>query len=364
MKIKLILKLIIFVSGLLLINDRLSVILSPKSFPPKVPNVNSLVDKNWLATMRGGFYNEKPNTIDIVFIGSSKIFCNLNPNIIWNQYGITSYDFSGHMQDLGTSYYFLQQMFEKQSPKVVLIDVFLDGSGFVYNSSNAHHNFDFMNHDFIRTKAILNRSPSFTNTLELLIPTLIYHQRWKELTQDDVFYKINQHDFLKGSFIFMRTLSEEGENKVITTGLPKKTLPEKTIHWINAIQELCRKNNCQCIFINTPFLIASKVDYLDWSDVEFYAYLSAFQKYCEENDLMFMNFVGLENEIGLNYADDYSDIYHMNWKGQEKFSLYISKYLQEKFRFENKKGQPGYEQWDQDYDKMRYYIDNYFELEQ
>ena len=120
MKIKLILKLILFVSGLLLINDRLSVILSPKSFPPKVPNVNSLVDKNWLATMRGGFYNEKPNTIDIVFIGSSKIFCNLNPNIIWNQYGITSYDFSGHMQDLGTSYYFLQR--EKLISKTLFIN--------------------------------------------------------------------------------------------------------------------------------------------------------------------------------------------------------------------------------------------------
>ena len=81
--------------------------------------------------MRGGFYSEKKNSMDVVFVGSSQIFCDFNPNVIWKELGITSYDFSAHRQDPGPSYYYLKQMFETQSPKVVVIDLYLFGDDYL-----------------------------------------------------------------------------------------------------------------------------------------------------------------------------------------------------------------------------------------
>ena len=359
MNVKLLLKLLLFTAGLLLINEYLTVVFSSKNFPPGYPTVNMLVNPDFLSTMHQGFYNEKKNSLDVVFLGSSHIFSNINPNMIWDQYGITSYDFSGHMQDLGTSYYYLQQVFETQSPKVVVIDIFLNGDRYL-GTINAHQNFDFMKNDIHRIKAILNRAES--NYLELFFPVANYHTRWKDLTRDEIFYDYNKRDFLKGSFIFMDSNSTEVEDLKIPSEIPESSLAKKTIHWMLSIQKLCKENNCQCVFIKTPFYLFETNKLVNFTDIEYYSYLSAVQKFCDENGMTFLNFVGREKEIGLDYANDYIDSMHMNLSGQEKFSSYIGKNLQENFQLENKKGDPDYEQWDRDYEEMRYITDNFSDL--
>ena len=359
MNVKLLLKLLLFTAGLLLINEYLTVVFSPKNFPPGYPTVNMLVNPDFLSTMHQGFYNEKKNSLDVVFLGSSHIFSNINPNMIWDQYGITSYDFSGHMQDIGTSYYYLQQVFETQSPKVVVIDIFLNGDRYL-GTINAHQNFDFMKNDIHRIKAILNRAES--NYLELFFPVANYHTRWKDLSRDEIFYDYNKRDFLKGSFIFMASNSTEVEDLKIPSEIPESSLAEKTIHWMRSIQKLCKENNCECVFIKTPFYLFETNKLVNFTDIEYYSYLSAVQRFCDENGMTFLNFVGREKEIGLDYANDYIDSMHMNLSGQEKFSSYIGKYLQENFQLENKNGDPDYEQWDRDYEEMRYITDNFSDL--
>ena len=64
-----------------------------------------------------GFYDEPEKSLDVVFIGSSHIYCDVDPLYLWKNYGITSYDFSMASQTVDNSY--LQEVFKIQCPKVV-----------------------------------------------------------------------------------------------------------------------------------------------------------------------------------------------------------------------------------------------------
>ena len=70
------------------------------------------------------FYEQKRNTIDVLAVGSSHVHCGINTQRLWEEYGIAAYDFSAAEQPLWITYYYLQEAYKYQSPKVVVLDVF------------------------------------------------------------------------------------------------------------------------------------------------------------------------------------------------------------------------------------------------
>ena len=148
-----IIKLFLFIFGLVLVLGRIQEIVLLKTSPAGA-NVNVLINKNILCEKQDGFYALDDNTLDVVFIGSSNIHCNINPNIIWHNYGITSYNYSCDQQELGTTVYYLKQVFETQSPKVVVIDVMGNGDTEEIETLRAHFAFDFMKNDTYKIQAI------------------------------------------------------------------------------------------------------------------------------------------------------------------------------------------------------------------
>ena len=130
------------------------------------------------------------------------------------------------------------------------------------------------------------------------------------------------------------------------------TLSPRTIYWLDSIRKICKENNCECIFIKTPLAYYS----------EYYYYIEAINDYCKQNDVPFLYLNKNVDEIGLDFQTDFADGIHLNWSGQEKFSIYIGKYLSDNYKFINKRGMSGFEQWDEDYESMMYYIENFWEL--
>lgn len=313
-----------------------------------IPCVNALIDPNILCDKQNGFYSLEKNSLDVVFIGSSAIHGNINPNLIWNEYGITSYDFSSDKQELGTTYYYLQQMFETQSPKVVVIDIYLDGSEKSIAAEQAHFSFDHMKNDIYKAQAIWTRSQD--NLMEMYFPIIAYHDRWSELNKSDFEYRPNQPSLLKGSFIFMERYDTEGPE--IPDEIPVQQLSERTLHWLDSIRLLCEKNNTPLVFIKTPFTFYN----------DHYQYYAAVEEYSQEYGIPFLFLNKMIDEVGIDFKTDFGDIVHLNWLGQVKFSSYLGKYLQENYHIENKKGLPEYAQWDEDFREMMYYVSNFWEL--
>lgn len=342
---KLFFRLILFCAGLILIISRLTDILTLKEY--KVgPNVNVLINKSMLCEKQDGFYSLEDDCLDVVFLGSSNIHCNVNPNVIWNDYGITSYNYSCDQQELGTTYYYLKQVFETQSPKVVVIDVMSNGAEEIIDTTQAHFAFDHMKNDRYRIEAIWKRTREAR--MELFFPIIAYHGRWKELTENDYRYKRNQHNILNGSFIYM--VEGEMDRPNIPDSIPETQLPEKTKYWLDSIMDLCENNDCECVFIKTPYTI-----YVE----EWFSYYNAVEKYCQSKNVIFLNLNNSVDDIGLDFSKDYADFGHMNWNGQKKLSDYLGYYLTFNYNLESKHGNPQYIQWDEDYEYMMEYVDNF-----
>lgn len=83
-------------------------------------------DDSWPTTSTyQGFYQMEKDSVDVLFLGSSCAAAGLNPQEFYDSYGIRSYNLGCEGQSLLTSYYWLEEALRFQSPKVVVLEVFL-----------------------------------------------------------------------------------------------------------------------------------------------------------------------------------------------------------------------------------------------
>lgn len=345
MNLKILIKALIFTAGLVLMFDRLTILLTLKGYPVEA-SVNTLISPYDLCDKQDGFYSEPDNSLDVVFLGSSCVHCNINPNVIWKGYGIASYDFACDRQELGTSYYYLKQVFKTQSPKVVVIDIMNGGSEEAIDNERAHFAFDHMKTDLSRIEAIWNRTKE--ERLEMYLPLIAYHERWKNLSLDDFKYVRYRHNPMKGTYI--RMVSNKREEVILPDNMPVGELSERTVFWLDHITALCEENDCECLFIKTPY---------SFYDEEKFAYFNAAEKYLNDRDIPFIYFNKIIGETGLDFNTDYMDEWHMNWEGQQKFSDWLGHYLKDNYGLSDRRGDPKYSKWDEDYECMMSYIDLY-----
>lgn len=77
-------------------------------------------------------YSQPRDSIDVVMLGSSHVNYGINTAKMWEDYGITAYDYSTAEQAIWINYYYLKEFCKYQTPKVVVLDffapaAFLDG---------------------------------------------------------------------------------------------------------------------------------------------------------------------------------------------------------------------------------------------
>ena len=100
--------------------------------------------------------------------------------------------------------------------------------------------------------------------------------------------------------------------------------------------ELCKKNDSELVLVTMPVT--------DDRAIEKHEVIS---DYTKQRGLKYIDF-NMELEDPINWETDTQDKgIHLNIKGAEKVGGYISKYLSENFKLENKKEKPEYKKWDE-----------------
>ena len=139
------------------------------------------------------FYQEEQRP-EVVFIGSSHVHYNINPLQIFDEYGITSYDFASPDQDFSASRLYIEESIRMGPPKVIVLEV-LNMTRFV-NSEVRHrqcldqlplslNKLKYLLYSFERNK--LHKSDvKYDSVVSYLFPTLRYHDRWDKLTKNDL----------------------------------------------------------------------------------------------------------------------------------------------------------------------------------
>ena len=116
MRIKIALKFIAFVMLTMLCVNAINEWLKPEYYYMETwPTTNTYKD----------FYKLKRDSADVLFFGSSHTVATFDPQVIYDNYGITSYNLGCEQQSLVITYYWLREALKYQSPKAVVLDTYI-----------------------------------------------------------------------------------------------------------------------------------------------------------------------------------------------------------------------------------------------
>lgn len=284
------------------------------------------------------FYKLKRNSLDVLALGSSHVYYGFQPNVLWNEHGVTSYVMGSPEQSVASSYFLLKEAFQYQKPKVVLLESYYFWFDGLYSSeARIRQAFDGVRigkakHEMIET--FLPDRP-WKEKAGYYLPFLMYHDRWDELNEND----FHSWTYLKGS----KPSNKRKKCKGRSVDVPEVPVPEVNLEYLDKIIELCEENDAKLVVFATPYVLNKKKIHDRRQGVNL-----ALEAYLLEKEIPFL-FYQKTGEAKIDHAHDFADLTHLNAKGQAKVTHEVGKYLTARFDMPDHRGDPAYETWNRDY---------------
>lgn len=291
------------------------------------------------------------NSLDVVFIGTSRIACSASPMIFWGKSGLKAYNLSTAAQGPQSEYYVSQDLLRNHKPKVVFMEA---------NKIDEFYDVD-EEQDYI--KRATEQRPITKEKIEFildirsqgdeqsfkkyLLPLIDHHKGWYKLSNVD--FMSYDSFFEKGQRMDWRVRdvtdakAEAGKDNWENTS-EKPYTDEVSLKYIKKTIELYQKNNVNVVIVNTP-------QCKDTTNISL-----AVDELVKEYNIKYLN---LNSEDMLEKLDiqtdhDYSDEIHINMWGSKKISEYYADFLLKEFDlygFETI-SEKDFEYWSNDYEKF------------
>ncbi len=274
----------------------------------------------WNMTLKvGGFYNEPEDSLDVMFFGSSHMYCSIDPRMLEEQTGLKSYVFATQQQPLWISYHYLKEALKTQSPETVVLEVHMVVQEEDYAEEGTLH-------------SAVNPIKLSKNKVEMvyaavpkgerrnyILDIFKYHDRWEELTRDDyTFEHFDALDPLRG-FVQLETVtvieSRDELESVVSVGKPM----DKSMEYLEKFVELSREEGFELILIKAP----------SNATVEEKMLYNAVETFALDNGITFVDFNMHFDQLGLDLTTDFYDRRHLNVNGVAKFVPYFGVFLTE-----------------------------------
>lgn len=282
-------------------------------------------------------YKQKNNSIDVLILGSSHAFENINTGVLYDSYGIAAYTLAGSVQPYWSTYYYLTEALKTQRPKLIV----LDALGSTFNSEYSDHSRIIKNtlgiRDFSSRYRLLKISSPANDFNDYLFSYRLWHSRYTELGASDFseYYRRPFWEYYKGFGInFARKAQKKPEpDKIKSTA----ALNPKTEEYYRKIIELCNNENIPLLIIKSPCQV---------SENEMKQYnMSA--KIADEYGVTFLNFntSAYYNAMKLDFDNDYADGGHLNYIGNVKYTKALADEIKKRYDIPDRRNQAEYESW-------------------
>ncbi|MBQ7582211.1 MAG: hypothetical protein IJU25_05275 [Lachnospiraceae bacterium] len=286
------------------------------------------------------FYLQKENTVDVILLGSSHIYCDVNTGILWDEYGISAFDLGGAEQPYWNSYYFLKEALKTQKPKVIVMDVTIPGIRSVDYQPEFWTVTNLYGMKWNSNRIQATKASAMEEKVDsLLNPMNIMHTRYDELTKDD-FADENRSVNYKG-FDFRET-TDPYETKDMTSVTETLPMREKEEKYYRMIMDYAKEQSVPLLLISVPFPVYNYEDAQKIYNYEF--------QIAKEENVPYIDFNkdGYYEKIGLDFETDLADEFHLNVPGHEKFTKYLGEYLQKTYDLQDHRGDAKYVSWEKD----------------
>ena len=164
------------------------------------------------------FYSLDPDSLEVVLLGTSHMECGISPMDLYEDYGIVSFNLGTSCQPVEVTRFFTSQIFKRQHPKVLALDVstlFIDST-----EESTYHDTALscvldnvpLSLDKIRLAYEYQKDKDASSDkrktgeihkdyfISSLIPIIKYHDRWEELSETDFrdYFRAEDYDYSGG----------------------------------------------------------------------------------------------------------------------------------------------------------------------
>lgn len=296
------------------------------------------------------FYEEKQD-YDILFMGTSHVMNAVFPMELWNDYGITSYNFGNDSSTLPTTYWVMLNALDYTTPKLMVIDCYGLGNNTKVSTANfgyAHVALDSFPLSLTKVKAALDltndpqREEMIENgdldvsqrgsALELLWPFSVYHSRWNQLTNADfhIPYSCEKGADYRIGLAQPVESHPPSKNKMGNAGIG--------LEYLKRIIEECQSRNIEILLTYLPYPAVEA----SWREANTAAETAA----AYQVDYLNLLDAGI---VDFN-IDLYDPVSHLNPAGARKMTDYLGSYILNHFDIKDKRTDPNYSSWLEDYD--------------
>lgn len=224
-----------------------------------------------------GFAALGKDSVDVLIVGASTMSYGLLPMELYENYQIQAYNLSSSGQPTECSYYLAKYAFERQSPKVVVLDV-----GPIIQSDNhfsdSRKNFfwwNLFNHlpmGKVKWEMAMafNQMPYSDGAASVILPIMKYHSRWNQLNKDDFTWPDKSLFFAGGAFI---------QPAWYNSGITKEDM-------LYEEQDILARSDGEITFFDGTQIETERIDEPIYSPIftdEKRQYLLKFKQLCEEN---------------------------------------------------------------------------------
>lgn len=274
-----------------------------------------------------GFYAEEKNSLDFVFIGSSQMFTTVVPAVLWEEYGITSYDFGANEQPMYMSYYYVKEALRYQDPEAIVLEVSYCNTP-DYTHEGVHHiNLDDLRMGPVKLEAIFDIIPA-GERWPYIFELAKYHDTWTSLDKDSLEYiTADKHNPYKGYTPSLDGFPDGGVfNEDIAKVTEKTELAELSVEYMEKIIALCEEEEVDLLFLKTPNdHIHNQPDYNAVGDI------------AAEHDIPYLD---LNREMK---GQLHNHVFHA-----ETITKRIGEWLTSLYEVEDKRENPEFVQWHED----------------
>ena len=295
-------------------------------------------------------YFDYAEDYDVLYFGTSHVMYGINPLEIWNEYGVTSYNWGSPLCALPSTYWKLRNVLDYGTPKLVVVDCFRSALPYkTFNKYYTHEAFDafplsYMKwvaiNDLMKDEARQEDEHIFTDSERygVLFPLCDYHTRWGDLQEEDC-----GSDFVDtkgGEFAINVAVPIEISN---TSEKTEITEDIEGVIYLERIIEECRNRNIPLLLTYLPYP----------TDETWKKEANMIQDIADKYGVNYVNFTNFDV---VNYQTDFADPYsHMNIAGQKKVSEYLGEYILFNYEIEDKRDSAIAGQWNAWYEEYKEY---------